>query len=61
MRSAAKKIAGLLMMMISVFLLLGGLYLNDGMAAQTVRTILVVSGILLLCFGTVLYKLTKEE
>ncbi len=61
MRSAAKKIAGLLMMMISVFLLLGGLYFNDDMAAQTVRTILVISGILLLCVGTVLYKLTKEE
>ena len=61
MRSAAKKIAGLLMMMISVFLLLGGLYFNDDMAAQTVRTILVVSGILLLCVGTVIYKLTKEE
>ncbi|MBP3856812.1 MAG: hypothetical protein IK990_14505 [Ruminiclostridium sp.] len=61
MRSAAKKIAGLLMMMISVFLLLGGLYFNDDMAAQTVRTVLIVCGILLLCFGTVLYKLTKEE
>ena len=61
MRSAAKKIAGLLMMMISVFLLLGGLYFNDDMASQTVRTILVIFGILLLCVGTVLYKLTKEE
>ena len=47
MRSAAKKIAGLLMMMISVFLLLGGLYFNDDMAAQTVRTVLIVCGILL--------------
>ena len=47
--------------MLSVFLHLGGLYFNDDMAAQAVRTILVVSGILLLCLGTVLYKLTKEE
>ncbi len=57
----AKKIIGLLMMMVSIFLLLGGLYLNAEMISQLVITLLIVGGFLLLIVGFVLYKLTGEH
>ena len=57
----AKKIAGLLMMMVSIFLLLGGLYLTAEMVSQLVITLLIVGGFLLLIGGFVLYKLTDEH
>ena len=57
----AKKIIGLLMMMVSIFLLLGGLYLNSEMISQLVITLLIVGGFLLLIVGFVLYKLTDEH
>lgn len=57
----AKKITGLLMMMASVFLLSGGLYLNAEMVSQFVITSLIVGGVLLLIVGFVLYKLTDEQ
>ncbi len=56
-----KKIAGLLMMMVSIFLLLGGLYLTVEMVSQLVITLLIVGGLLLLIAGFVLYKLTDEH
>ena len=56
-----KKITGLLMMMASIFLLLGGLYLNAEMVSQFVITLLIVGGVLLLIAGFVLYKLTDEQ
>ncbi len=57
----AKKIEGLLMMMVSIFLLLGGLYLTVEMVSQLVITLLIVGGLLLLIAGFVLYKLTDEH
>ena len=56
-----KKITGLLMMMASIFLLLGGLYHNAEMVSQFVITLLIVGGVLLLIAGFVLYKLTDEQ
>lgn len=57
----AKKIAGLLIMMVSIFLLLGGLYLTVEMVSQLVITLLIAGGLLLLIAGFVLYKLTDEH
>ena len=57
----AKKIIGLLMMMVSIFLLLGGLYLTTEMVSQLVITLLIVGVFLLLIAGFVLYKLTDEQ
>lgn len=57
----AKKIAGLLMMMVSIFLLLGGLYLTAETVSQLVITLLIVGGLLLLIGRFVLYKLTDEH
>ena len=56
----AKKIAGLLMMMISIFLLSGGLYLTPEMVSKLTITLLIVIGLLLLIAGFVLYKLTDN-
>ena len=56
----AKKIAGLMMIMTSIFLLPGGLYLTADMVPQPVRTLLIVSGLLLLTAGFILYKLTDN-
>lgn len=56
-----KKIAGLIMIMISVFLLSGGLYITTEMVSQFTVTILIVSGLLLLIAGFVLYKLTDNS
>ena len=60
-RCNAKKIAGLIMIMISVFLLSGGLYITTEMVSQFTVTILIVSGLLLLIAGFVLYKLTDNS
>ena len=57
----AKKIAGLLMMMISIFLLSGELYLTPEMVSQLTITLLIVIGLLLLIAGFVLYKLTDNS
>ena len=57
----AKKIAGLLMMMISIFLLSGGLYLTPEMVSKLTITLLIVIGLLLLIAGFVLYKLTDNS
>ncbi|HRU97799.1 MAG TPA: hypothetical protein P5092_10270 [Ruminococcus sp.] len=57
----AKKIAGIIMIMISVFLLSGGLYITTEMVSQFTVTILIVSGMLLLIAGFVLYKLTDNS
>lgn len=61
MGDAAKKIAGLLLMMCSVFLLLGGLYSSDEMAAKPIRTLLILAGLTLLIAGFILYRLTKHH
>ncbi len=58
MGNSAKKILGLLLMMTSVFLLLGGLYLETG---GVLNAVLAGCGILLLIIGLLLYKLTGDS
>lgn len=57
----AKKIAGLLMMMVSIFLLLGGLYLTAEMVSQLVITLLIVGGLLLLIAEGLFMYLTLDQ
>ena len=57
----AKKIIGLLMMMVSIFLVLGGLYITTEMVPQLVITFLTAGGLLLLIVGFALYKLTDND
>ncbi len=58
MGNSAKKILGLLLMMTSVFLLLGGLYLET---SGVLNAVLAGCGILLLIIGLLLYKLTGDS
>ena len=58
MGNSAKKILGLLLMMTSVFLLLGGLYLEPG---GVLNAVLAGCGILLLITGLLFYKLTGDS
>lgn len=58
MGNSAKKILGLLLMMTSVFLLLGGLYLETG---GVLNAALAGCGILLLIIGLLFYKLTGDS
>lgn len=58
MGNSAKKILVLLLMMTSVFLLLGGLYLETG---GVLNAVLAGCGILLLIIGLLLYKLTGDS
>ncbi len=58
MGNSAKKILGLLLMMTSVFLLLGGLYLETG---GVLNAVLAGCGILLLIIGLLFYKLTGDS
>ena len=58
MGNSAKKILGLLLMMTSVFLLLGGLYLETG---GVLNAVLAGCGILMLIIGLLLYKLTGDS
>ena len=58
MGNSAKKILGLLLMMTSVFLLLGGLYLETG---GVLNAVLSGCGILLLIIGLLFYKLTGDS
>lgn len=58
MGNSAKKIIGLLLMMCSVFLLLGGLYLE---ADSAVTGSLLGGGVILLIAGILLYRLTGDS
>lgn len=47
--------------MLSVFLVLFGLYLTDDFAGSGVRALTTAGGVALLCVGTFFYKLMKKE
>ncbi|MCR5740580.1 MAG: hypothetical protein K6G43_12255 [Lachnospiraceae bacterium] len=55
------RMIGIITMIISVFLIIGGLYLPQTNVSQPVTTICLVSGFLLLCIGIVFYKILKTE
>jgi len=57
MSDSTKKIIGLLLMMVSLYMILGGVYVNYGYIDELVLAI----GIALLCIGFTMYKLLKEK
>ena len=61
MRDQVFKLVGILCLMLSVFLVLFGLYLTDDFAGAGVRTLTTAGGVALLCVGTLFYKLMKKE
>ncbi len=61
MRDQVFKLVGILCLMLSVFLILFGLYLTDDFAGSGVRALTTAGGVALLCVGTFFYKLMKKE
>ncbi len=55
------KMIGIITMIISVFLLIGGLYLPQANVSRTVATICLVFGLLLLFAGIAFYKILKTD
>lgn len=55
------KMIGIITMIISVFLLIGGLYLPKANVSPVVTTSCLVSGLLLLVTGIVFYKILKTD
>ena len=55
------RMVGLLMMLISVFLLIGGLYLGSAGLPEYVAPTCLVSGVILLAVGVVFYHVIRSE
>ena len=55
------RMIGLLMMLISVFLLIGGLYLGSAGLPEYVAPTCLVSGVILLAVGVVFYHVIRSE
>jgi hypothetical protein len=55
------RMIGMTMMILSVFLLIGGLYLPQANLSDTITIACTVSGLVLLLIGFVFYKILKNE
>ena len=55
------RMIGLLTMLISVFFLIGGLYLGDTGLPDHVRSCCLAAGLILLAVGVVFYRVLKNE
>ena len=52
---------GMISMIVSVFFLIGGLYLKQAGLSDTVTTASLIAGVVLLITGTVFYKILKTD
>ena len=57
---AVSKIGGLILIILSIFLLLGGLYLPAAVIPVWTLRGLVIAGLILLAVGIVMYKVLKR-
>ncbi|MCR5720692.1 MAG: hypothetical protein K6F84_09000 [Lachnospiraceae bacterium] len=55
------RITGIILMMVSVFLLIGGLYLPQAAVSKIVTNICLIAGLVLLIVGIVFYKVLKSD
>jgi len=55
------RMIGLLTMLISVFFLIGGLYLDRSGLPEYVPTVSLIAGLVLLVIGVVFYRILKSE
>ena len=60
MSGTGSKICGLILIIISIFLLLGGLYLLAAVIPVWILRGLAIAGLLLLIVGIVMYKVLKR-
>ncbi len=61
MSKNTSRMIGMIAMIISIFFLIGGLYLDQAGIAHTVTTVSLVLGVILLITGTVFYKILKTD
>lgn len=61
MSEAAYKMTGIVLMIISIFLLAGGLYLPDDGGFAFLQTPLLIAGVLMLVVGVVFYKVIRKD
>lgn len=55
------RMIGMIMMILSVFLLIGGLYLPQANISDEITDTCTVSGVLMLLVGIIFYKILKNE
>ena len=60
MSGTGSKICGLILIIISIFLLLGGLYLPAAVISVWILRGLAIAGLILLAVGIVMYKVLKR-
>ena len=60
MSGTGSKICGLILIIISIFLLLGGLYLPAAVIPVCILRVLYIAGLILLAVGIVMYKVLKR-
>lgn len=61
MSKNACRLTGMILMLISVFLIIGGLYFPAAGVAAYITVSLLVTGIVMLVAGIVFYKILKTE
>ena len=61
MSKNAYRMTGIIMMIVSVFLLMGGLYLPQAGISSAVTTLCLVIGLILLITGIIFYKIIKTD
>ncbi len=61
MSKNTSRMIGMISMIISVFFLIGGLYLEQAGISHTVTTASLIAGVILLIAGTVFYKILKTD
>ena len=55
------RMTGIIAMIISVFLILGGMYLPNAGISGTITTISLIVGLILLILGVIFYKILKTD
>ena len=55
------RMIGLIVIMISVFLIMGGLFLKGSDIPFSISPVCLIAGIMMLIVGTVFYKILKSE
>ena len=61
MSKNTSRMIGMISMIVSIFFLIGGLYLDQAGISHTVTTVSLVLGVILLITGTVFYKILKTD
>lgn len=61
MSKNTSRMIGMITMIVSVFFLMGGLYLGQAGISKIVTCVCLIAGVVLLITGTVFYKILKTD